>query len=176
MQNVVKYKYVERKVICVLRKLLSKEECAECKICCGFNSSDIWEAPVITKEKSAEIISKYNPEQKFLQKEDYCILHMPKEQDKDLYFCTMLDHNKGCVMGDNKPFDCKIWPFRVMNLNKTLVITLSPVCPVVQKRTLESITEVAHELAPVIFAQADKTPQIVKPYINGYPILAVKEN
>ena len=160
----------------MLSKLLSREECAKCKICCCFDSSDIWEAPVITKDKADEILNKYNPRQKFLQKEDYSILDMPKEQDKDLYFCTMLDHNTGCVMQDNKPFDCRIWPFRVMKLKETLVLTLSPVCPVVKTRPMETITEVAKELAPVIFAEAEKTPQIVKPYINGYPIVATKEN
>ena len=23
--------------------------------------------------------------------------------------------NIGCILGDEKPFDCKIWPYRVMN-------------------------------------------------------------
>ena len=160
----------------MLSKILSKEECAKCKICCCFDSSDIWEAPVITKEKADEIVKSYNPLQKFVEKDDFSILHMEKEPDEDLYYCSMLNPDKGCIMKDNKPFDCKIWPFRIMELNGIQVITLSPVCPVVKKHSLEELSELAQELAPVIFTQAEKTPQIVKPYINGYPVLAVKEN
>ena len=158
----------------MLSKILSKEECAKCKICCCFDSSDIWEAPVITKEKADEIVKSYNPSQKFVEKDNFSILHMDKEPDKDLYYCSMLDHTKGCKMEENKPFDCKIWPFRIMALNNTQVITLSPVCPVVKTRSLDELSAFAAELAPVIFAEAEKNPQIIKPYINGYPILAVK--
>lgn len=164
----------------MLSKILSKEECAKCQICCCFDSSDIWEAPVITKSKADEILSSYNSGQKFHAKDDYYILHMEKEADKDLYYCSMLDKHNGCVMKDNKPFDCRIWPFRIMDLNGTRVITLSPVCPVVKKHPLEELSDFAEEIAPVIFKEAKANPVIIKPYINGYPILAVstdrKEN
>ncbi len=160
----------------MLSGILSKEECAKCRICCCFDSSDIWEAPVITKEKQAEILKNYNPNQRFVQKDGNTILDMKKEDNEDLYYCSMLSHETGCIMKDNKPFDCRIWPFRIMSLNGTWVITLSPVCPVVKTRPLDKLCEAAERLAPIIFAEAEKNPQIVKPYINGYPILAVKEN
>lgn len=160
----------------MLSEILSKDECAKCRICCCFDSTDIWEAPIITKEKQDEIIRDYNPKQKFVQKDGNTILNMKKEKGEDLYYCSMLSHETGCIMKDKKPFDCKIWPLRIMLLNGTLVITLSPVCPVVKTRPLDKLCEVASKLAPALFAEAEKNPQIVKPYINGYPILAVKEN
>ncbi|MGN0601757.1 MAG: hypothetical protein ACI4I7_03505 [Oscillospiraceae bacterium] len=158
----------------MLVKILSKEECAKCKICCCFDSSDIWEAPVITDDKYDEILKNHIPSQKFRQEQNCRVLDMEKEPDEDLYYCSLLDKSKGCIMGDNKPFDCRIWPFRIMSLNGTQVITLSPVCPVVKTRPLDKLCEVADELAPMIFDEAERNPQIVKPYINGYPILAVK--
>lgn len=160
----------------MLSKILSKEECAKCRICCCFDSSDIWEAPVITKSKADEILSGYNSEQKFINKDDYYILDMAKEADEDLYYCSMLDKNSGCVMKDNKPFDCRIWPLRIMDLNGIEVITLSPVCPVVKTKSIEELSDFVQEIAPIIFEQAKKTPQIIKPYINGYPILAVNKD
>ena len=36
---------------------------------------------------------------------------------------AMLDNEKGCILGDDKPFDCRIWPLRVMALNETKVST-----------------------------------------------------
>lgn len=157
----------------MLSKILSKEDCAKCRICCCFDSSDIWEAPIITKTKAAEILSRYNHEQKFREKDDCYVLDMKKEESEDLYYCSMLDREKGCVMNDDKPFDCQIWPFRVMDLNGTKVITISPVCPVVKTRSLEELSIFAKELAPLIFQQAEKNPIMIKPYINDYPILAV---
>ena len=163
----------------MLKKLLSREECANCKICCSFDDYDIWETPIIDEELKVKVL-KLNPEQKFVTKGSSSILRMEKDVQEDLYFCSLLDRQKGCMLGDEKPFDCRIWPFRVMDLNGTLVLTLSPVCPVVKTRALEELCDFATELAPVVFKQAKAEPVIVKPYINGYPILAVncdgKEN
>lgn len=159
----------------MLKKLLSREECANCKICCSFDDYDIWETPIIDDELKVKVL-KLNPEQKFVTKGSSSILRMEKDVQEDLYFCSLLDRQKGCMLGDEKPFDCRIWPFRVMRLDKRLVITLSPVCPVVQTRPLSLIKEVCDELAPVIYAQAQKNPDIVKNYIENFPILNVKED
>ena len=35
--------------------------------------------------------------------------------DEIIYCPAASDH--GCVLGDKRPFDCKIWPFRVNKLN-----------------------------------------------------------
>lgn len=159
----------------MLKKLLSREECAKCKICCSFDDYDIWETPIIDEKLKVKVL-KLNPEQKFVTKGSSSILRMEKDVQEDLYFCSLLDRQKGCMLGDEKPFDCRIWPFRVMRLDKRLVITLSPVCPVVQTRPLSLIKEVCDELAPVIYAQAQKNPDIVKNYIENFPILNVKED
>lgn len=159
----------------MLKKLLSREECANCKICCSFDDYDIWETPIIDEELKVKVL-KLNPEQKFVTKGNSSILRMEKDSEEDLYFCSVLDRQKGCLLGDEKPFDCRIWPFRVMRLDQRLVITLSPVCPVVQTRPLSLIKEVCDELAPIIYAQAQKNPDIVKNYIENFPIINVKED
>ncbi len=159
----------------MLKKLLSREECANCKICCSFDDYDIWETPIIDEELKVKVL-KLNPEQKFVAKGNSSILRMEKDTEEDLYFCSVLDRQKGCLLGDEKPFDCRIWPFRVMRLDQRLVITLSPVCPVVQTRPLSLIKEVCDELAPIIYAQAQKNPDIVKNYIENFPIINVKED
>lgn len=159
----------------MLSKILSREECAKCQLCCCFDSYDLWETPIITRDTASRILQEYDPDQKFVRKDDELLLKLEKEPDKDLYYCTLLDKESGCVMGENKPFDCQIWPLRIMQLNGTRVIVLSPVCPVVQTKPLDKIVETAKELAPQIFAYADETPSAVKPYMDGYPILAVEK-
>jgi len=159
----------------MLRKILSREECAKCRICCSFDSYDLWETPVIPTKLASRILQDYRPEQEFIKKGDYFLFKMEKEPDIDLYYCSMLDQESGCTLGDDKPFDCKIWPFRIMALNDTRVITLSTVCPIVQKKPLEDIQAVAKELAPEIFKYADENPGSVKPYLSGYPIMVVED-
>lgn len=154
----------------MLSKLLSKEECAKCRICCCFDSTDLWETPVITKELKTRILDDY-PELKFVTKNDSFLFRMDKEPEEDLYFCSVLDRNTGCVLGDEKPFDCRIWPFRIMDFEGQWVITISPVCPVMIKKPLDKLCELARELAPVIYSEAEKNPDIVKKYLPNYPIL-----
>lgn len=35
----------------------------------------------------------------------------------ELTYCPMLTE-KGCALGDNKPFDCRVWPFRVNRISE----------------------------------------------------------
>lgn len=158
----------------MLKNLLSKEECAECRICCSFDSYDLWETPIITRSKASQILQDYKPDQEFVKRDEHFLLKLKKEDDADLYYCSLLDHSKGCIMGSEKPFDCKIWPFRIMSLNGTNVITLSPVCPIVKIRPLTEIMKVCSEISGEIFEQAKKHPEFVKPYIDGYPIIKVE--
>lgn len=158
----------------MLSKLLSKEECKNCQICCSFDSTDLWETPVINDRLRIRILDDY-PEMKFVKKENSYLFRMDKEPEEDLYFCSVLDRSRGCVLGDEKPFDCRIWPFRVMDLNGTQVITLSPVCPVMIKKPVDELSALAKEIAPIIFKEADENPDIVKKYLSGYPIFVVRE-
>lgn len=157
----------------MLSKILSREECSKCKICCEFDDDDIWETPVIYND-SIESVLNVNPSQEFLETDfngtKLRVLKLKKEND--IYPCTMLDRSEGCMLGpENKPFDCKIWPLRVMKKDGKTVIALSPVCPVVAKKSIDDIKCVAKELSDSIFSQAKLHPEIVKDYIAGYKIL-----
>lgn len=157
----------------MLSSILSKSECAECRICCCFDSYDLWETPVVTDDvmrRSLEV----KPEQQFADVNGTRLYIMQKEPDKDLYYCPMLDHSRGCLLGDEKPFDCRIWPLRIMDFEGRRVIVMSPVCPTLYNKPLSELRELALRLAPAIFAEADKTPQMVKPYIAGYTILVAE--
>lgn len=159
----------------MLTKLLSKDECAKCRICCAFDSYDIWETPTITDDVREIISSEILPEQEYLHKGEATMLKLNREEKEDLYYCTMLDKSSGCKLGDRKPFDCRIWPLRIMTFGGKRVITVSPICPVVMKKPLEDVVTVAKELAPLIFEQADIHPEFVKNYEPGYTIVVIEE-
>ena len=159
----------------MLSKLLSCEGCAKCKICCSFDSYDLWETPIIADEKLEIIKREVSFPVDFVTLGGVRLLRLNREPDEDLYYCSLLDKEKGCLLGKNKPFECSIWPLRVMRMeNSRRVITISPVCPTVMKVPLSTLLEIAEELSPTIFRYSDISPEIIKPYLVGYPILIVE--
>lgn len=162
----------------MLGKILSKSSCARCRICCVFDKYDVWETPVITGELREKISGKF-PRLKFVSKGDAFIFNMEDSWDEgeELFYCPALDRERGCTLGELKPFDCKVWPYRIMRLGESLVISIASICPEMFSRPLSELVSLLDEgLAEKIFAQAEKCPEMIKPYEQGYPILKVKED
>ena len=112
-----------------------------------------------------------------MKKGDGWIFRMDEAED-ELYYCPMLDHKTGCRLGDDKPFDCRIWPYRVMDFGGNRVISMASICPTMYAKPLSELCRELEKngLAEKIFAYADSHPDIVKPYESGYPILLAEKN
>lgn len=156
----------------MLNNILKKESCAACRVCCGFDESDKWEIPLIFEEFKAEIEKKLGI--KLEKRGSEYVFDMEFDGDKVIY-CPAASES-GCTLGELKPFDCLIWPFRVNSLGEYRVITVSPVCGEVSRLPLNVLTEFVQKnnFSEKLFNAANEHPDIVKPYINGYPILAVE--
>ena len=87
----------------------------------------------------------------------------PSLRGEELFFCPMLCET-GCTMGSEKPFDCKVWPFRMMrDLTGNVRVT---------DEQLE--TFLAEEgLGKLLLAYAAEHPAHVKPYSKEYRFLNV---
>lgn len=155
-----------------LKKILSSESCGKCRVCCGFTRDDIWEIPLVFKEDRRAVEEKLGVE--LSPRGGEFVFDM--EFDGDISYCPALSDN-GCVLGELKPFDCAVWPFRVNMLGNTRVITVSPVCETVFSLPLKALSDFVNEdgFADALFAEARKHPDMVKPYIDGYPIMAVEK-
>ena len=163
----------------MLKNILSPQSCAKCRICCIFDKYDVWETPVISDELY-EKLKETRPDLKFVSKggSGAYIFNMESTWDEkeELFRCPALDPQKGCTLGELKPFDCKIWPYRIMELGDRRVITIASICPEMYSKPLNKLVEELETgLADVIFAEADKNPAIIKPYEQGYPVLAVQK-
>ena len=154
----------------MLKKILSGSSCAKCRLCCVFDSSDVWETPVFTEEIKNKILSE-KPDTQFIKKDSGFILNAGELADDQLITCPALTE-KGCMLGDDKPFDCRIWPYRIMNVGGKRAITIASICSELYNRPLSQIIDFLKEgLAQQIFSYADSHPEIVKPYEQGYPVL-----
>lgn len=157
----------------MLKKILDQRSCAACRICCGFDESDKWEIPLIFGDLKNTVAQRY-PEIPMIKRGNEYVFDMSFNGDEVVY-CPMLTET-GCALGDDKPFDCRIWPFRVNSLDGRRVITVSPVCGEVSSLPLKALSDFVQTdgFAQTLFSQAALHPDMVKPYINGYPIVAVE--
>lgn len=154
----------------MIKKILSGKTCAECRMCCIFDRYDIWETPVFDEETKNRVIE-FNPEAKFAKYGRNYVLDAGKITDGQIYSCPALTEN-GCILGDNKPFDCKIWPFRIMNLDGQRVIAVSSLCSEVYGQSHGKLNDfLENGLAERIFAYADENPETVKSYYDNYTVI-----
>ncbi len=154
----------------MLKKILSGESCAACRLCCIFDRYDAWETPVFTDEIRRRI-QEACPEAEFVTKDGGYIFKVGEIGEDQLFSCPALTEH-GCMLGDDKPFDCRIWPYRIMEVGGRRAITIASICEELYNRPLSQLVEFLKEgLADSIFAYADEHPEIVKPYYEGYPVL-----
>lgn len=158
----------------MLKKILSGESCAKCRVCCVFDRDDEWEIPLISRELADYIWENFEGEYSVKARKNSFVFDMKYDED-GLTRCPMLTQT-GCRLGDSKPFDCKIWPLRVMRLDDMLAITLSPVCDCVSSLPLKQLSDFVNSgIGDAIYKAAEKMPDMIKEYIDGYPILAVRK-
>lgn len=155
----------------MLKKILSNKKCAECRLCCVFDRYDVWETPVFTEETKNLLIAK-RPDTQFITKDGGYLFRVNELVDNELFYCPALDNETGCILGDDKPFDCRIWPYRIMKIGDRRAITIAPICYELFNRPIsELVAFLKDELAEKIFEYADTHPEIVKEYDDMYPVL-----
>ena len=156
----------------MLKNIISAKECAECSFCCVFDADDCWEMPIINDELAKESCF-CGCEFEF----DSGVRKIkPQFDNEELFRCPALCET-GCTLGNNKPFDCRIWPLRVMRLNEILVLTLSPFCPATNEKTLSVIQNfiIQNNIAEIAFYEAEKNPTAIPEYKEGYVIFSIKK-
>ncbi len=159
----------------MLTKLLSAATCATCQKCCIFESYDIWNTPVLLPEdrKKASI---FLPDAEFISisTEAWKFRIDLKEQQEE-FQCPLLDPDKGCLLGEEKPFDCQIWPFRLTELEGRQAITMASYCEAMAAHSLQTLLAFLRAGAgDQMFAYAEQHPAVIHPYDDLYPVLLWK--
>jgi len=155
----------------MLKEIVSAAECAACRFCCVFDRDDCWEMPAISEELAKEgcfcsYEFEFNSGTKKVK---------PQFDTEGLFRCPALCET-GCTLGNRKPFDCQIWPLRVMRLNKILLLTLSPFCFAANKRMVSEIQNFINKnnIAAIAFSEAEKNPAAIPEYREGYSIFDIR--
>lgn len=158
----------------MLSKVLSKETCANCRFCCAFRRSSLWEAPKIPKS----VTEKYPEYSKdFTSFGDYSRMMLATKYTSDSIDeevpCLFLDTQKGCTLSEeDKPFECKIWPLRVMHKDGEIVVALAKTCPAINEVGVEAMKKLlADGLLETIKIEVNKKYFLPEKYRDSYEIL-----
>lgn len=159
----------------MLSQILSKSSCAACKFCCSFRRQSLWETPFFPPEVAEKLSNpnEYGVVGEF--RDGQIVLGGYKTGDPEEEVpCTFLDPQKGCILkGEDKPFDCSIWPLRIMDKGGKLVIALTPTCPSIGATPDKALMDLVQGgLGEKIFEYAKTHPYIVKEYREGFPIIS----
>jgi hypothetical protein len=165
----------------MLSKVLKKSTCAECRFCCSFRRCSLWETPLFPEdvmERLKAAGSKVEFKRKTIDGKEYGsmdLLYKYKTDDtEEEAACEFLDSHTGCTLSEeDKPFDCKIWPLRIMESPEgQMLIALTPTCPAINKVPLSEMEQLVKEgLGQQIYEYAEEHPYIVKEYREDFPVL-----
>lgn len=159
----------------MLSQILSKSSCAACKFCCSFRRQSLWETPFFPPEVVEKLS---NPNEYGVVgelRDGQIVLGGYKTGDPEEEVpCTFLDPHKGCILKpEDKPFDCSIWPLRIMRKDSELVIALTPSCPSIGAVPSKALVDLVQDgLGEKIFEYAKTHPEIIKEYREGFPIIS----
>ncbi|MBR3971239.1 MAG: hypothetical protein IKJ87_09210 [Ruminococcus sp.] len=159
----------------MIKKILNKSTCADCKTCCIFDCYDVWETPLFDKE-TADVVKLTVPTAEFAPKGNGFVLDFGKMSAYDLVKCPALS-DSGCILGDKKPFDCRIWPFRIMEHDGQRIIAVSSLCTAVFEQSHDKLKDfLKNGLAAEIFAYGEKYPEAIHPLYDNYTILLTESD
>ena len=155
------------------------EECEKCRFCCSFRRTSLGETPLIDEEL-LEKLKKLYPEAKFKFVDGYYTVDLDnlyKTDDPEEEALCYFNKGKGCILGDDKPLGCRIWPFRVMKCGENLAIALNNDCPAFANKTLAEIYEALNfPLEKEMLDYAMKIPAFATKYHGNHTILKIFED
>lgn len=165
----------------MLGPILKKDTCSACRFCCSFRRTSLWETPLFTIENLDSIKADPDIDESVLivnQKNGYTygtyVLSNGYKTDdpNEEVPCPFLGEN-GCILSEEeKPWDCKIWPLRVMNKDSKIVVALTPTCPSINRLDFETVKEfVEANLKKDIIEYANSHPYLIKEHRSDFPII-----
>lgn len=158
----------------VTDRLVTAADCAQCKECCFFESYTLADTPSVSDDTAVRA-SMLIPEVRFTEPYGKRLFLMLPTDDPEIFVCPMLDHSKGCLLGADKPFECRLFPFALMQRDGVRMITLSPSCPCISEQSREHMKRTAADLLSDVLAEADRRPELVRPYEAGYTVMCTEQ-
>ncbi len=158
----------------MLKDVLSPGDCAKCGFCCSFRRQSLHLTPLFARETVDEI-RRLHPEARFKTLPNGAVTIDIDDQyrtDDSEEEAPCPFNKKGCILpGHLKPFDCKLWPFRLMRRGDGLALALVPTCPWIEKDDTAKFMATASSVAKEAMDYAKDHPEIVIEYRADYQVV-----
>lgn len=157
----------------MLTDIFTPADCAACKLCCNFHKSSAWETPALEKELIYLLQEEGVPLEKREDGSTSFYLHFCNNSENEVADCPMLNSEIGCTLPrELRPFECRIWPLRLMKQSSHLVIGLYKNCPALNDETLQRLVHYATtQLLPTLKNYAEQHPLSVREMNSAYTII-----
>ncbi len=157
----------------MLTEIFTPSDCAACKLCCNFHRSSAWETPALENELIYLLQEEGVPLQKRQDGSTSFYLYFCTDSENEVADCPMLNSETGCTLPrELRPFECRIWPLRLMKHSTKLVIGLYKNCPALKNDTLDKLVHFATgKLLPVLLDYAKKHPYSVRELNPAYSVI-----
>lgn len=157
----------------MLTNIFTPSDCAACKLCCNFHHSSAWETPSLENELIYLLQEEGYPLHKRCNGATTFYLNFETDSEDEVANCPMLDPSKGCTLPrELRPFECRIWPLRIMRDASTLVIGLYKDCPALKEEAADKLIAFAiGELLPTMLDYARKHPTCIRDIDDTYSII-----
>lgn len=159
----------------MLTSIFTPDQCASCKLCCNFHHCSAWETPFLEPALAEQLQRTFHVEL-FRRPDNSLTFRLPftSQSEDAIANCPMLDTASGCRLPrDQRPFECRIWPLRVMRRTSgEAVLGCYMDCPALDRATAERLVNYAqHTLRPLIIDYARHYPQTIRPCDPHYRII-----
>lgn len=157
----------------MLTNIINSSDCSACKLCCNFLRSSAWETPALDKELIFLLQEEGIPLVKRPDGSTSFFLHYCTESENEEALCPMLSTQTGCTLPrELRPFECRIWPLRLMMLSGHLVLGLYKNCPALDDERRSALVELAStKLLPGLLEYAKTHPLAVRDFNASYDII-----
>ena len=143
-------------------------ECCNCKQCCNFTVEDLWDLPKFTEEDMKIISIKYN--NIVMQKQNTTYVPKIIVHSSEYKYCPFLVDDIGCILNENKPIDCALWPFYIMRQGNQLMLVQDLSCHVLRDITKKQVYENLRDKLSMIIKIYLLNPDYIQPYNNKFKI------
>lgn len=157
----------------MLTHIFSPTDCASCKLCCHFHRRSAWETPSLNSELIYLLQEECVPMHQRPDGSTTFYLHFCTDSENETADCPMLNRETGCTLPrELRPFECRIWPLRLLRKNNQLVIGLYENCPALQNGSLDELVKFATgEFLTELLEHAKRFPKCVREYHDDYRII-----
>lgn len=125
------------------------QSCLNCKGCCKFEEEKLYFAPLFTKDELRKIDVKKAEFKPYKNSNNVYQIKLKKQNN--LYICPFLKQNHLCEIYNERPFDCRFWPFMFMKKNNKVYLCCdTDLCPEVEELTEKQFNELKDKVLKYI--------------------------